>query len=438
MCFISISEFYNIYYDFKNKLACEQDSFHIICKTLSYFCGYLWEKSETTYNFNKNYVIGYKVQKNNNKSTDKLLKSILHVCDMIGKADQDIIKKQINIAAIEFSSDTGFFSEKLSKQYPSDFICSTKTFIQQCLSFDKAISGTEIVQALRNVWTINLLQSIFEENVYVSDAILGYSLLYPYTDNMLDNDDISMSDKLSFANRIAYKLSGKMPISIDELETKVFKLIDFIERQYSISENDFLYKCLQAINKYQFNSISLDKRKKTSKAAELIAITCEKGGMSVLTDGFIINGAISAELFLLCYITGVLLQLMDDFQDVVADKDNCHNTVFTEAVNTANMEAATNKLLNFTDAVVEYILVYSKSTFKHEIAKALLHYSKILIYFSINRNRKFYSREYINNIKKYYPYTPSYMDKFNKKLKKVMIKFKDINIGFSELLDIIT
>lgn len=46
----------------------------------------------------------------------------------------------------------------------------------------------------------NALQLLFGKEVYYSKANFAYSMLYPYTDNYLDNTNIDKNDKILFNN----------------------------------------------------------------------------------------------------------------------------------------------------------------------------------------------------------------------------------------------
>ena len=43
----------------------------------------------------------------------------------------------------------------------------------------------------------------------ITSSILGYSLLYPYSDNYLDRADISAEEKLRFSERFRDRLRGE-------------------------------------------------------------------------------------------------------------------------------------------------------------------------------------------------------------------------------------
>ncbi len=59
----------------------------------------------------------------------------------------------------------------------------------------------EIVQACRNAWTVYGLQPLLDEPSRITPSIVGYSLLYPYTDNYLDRRDASAQAKRRFCAR---------------------------------------------------------------------------------------------------------------------------------------------------------------------------------------------------------------------------------------------
>ena len=99
----------------------------------------------------------------------------------------------------------GVIDTKMKEQ----FFEITKVFIKQCKAFDKKISYEDIGQAMRNVWIISLLQKMKDVDISFSMAIFGYSMLYPYTDNYLDDVEISMEEKNEFNHRLHKRLLGE-------------------------------------------------------------------------------------------------------------------------------------------------------------------------------------------------------------------------------------
>ena len=62
---------------------------------------------------------------------------------------------------------------------------------------------------MRNVWIINILQRLKGVDITLSNAIFGYSMLYPYTDNYLDDVNISKEEKVEFNQRLYRRLLGE-------------------------------------------------------------------------------------------------------------------------------------------------------------------------------------------------------------------------------------
>jgi len=67
--------------------------------------------------------------------------------------------------------------------------------------FNPGLSKAEIVQACRNAWTSCGLQPLFGVPVELTPSILGYSLLYPYTDNYLDQPATAAKEKHQFSEQ---------------------------------------------------------------------------------------------------------------------------------------------------------------------------------------------------------------------------------------------
>lgn len=101
----------------------------------------------------------------------------------------------------------------------------TRVFIEQAEKVENW-NHEELLQAGRNVWTCFGLQMIlYQQNVTMSDAYLGYSLLYPYTDNYLDDDTITPNDKKTFQDLFTRRLAGDdgaLPILIVRVSQMIF------------------------------------------------------------------------------------------------------------------------------------------------------------------------------------------------------------------------
>ncbi|HQN94676.1 MAG TPA: hypothetical protein PLQ09_11185, partial [Prolixibacteraceae bacterium] len=94
------------------------------------------------------------------------------------------------------------------------FTSVTKEFMNMARNFDPSVSMDDIFQACRNLWIINSLQILMDEPVRVGPAAFAYSMLYPYTDNYLDDVSVSKSEKISFSNRFSARLHGHNVLAV--------------------------------------------------------------------------------------------------------------------------------------------------------------------------------------------------------------------------------
>ena len=78
-------------------------------------------------------------------------------------------------------------------------------FAQTARRFDTSIAGSDIFQAMRNVWTMNCVQLLLGLPIRLTPAVFAYSMLYPYTDNYLDDPTVSEETKQTFNERFGRK-----------------------------------------------------------------------------------------------------------------------------------------------------------------------------------------------------------------------------------------
>ena len=71
--------------------------------------------------------------------------------------------------------------------FQQGFVDSTRLFVDKVKEYDPSFSIADVYQALRNVWIMNTLQLFLDLPVGYSEAIFAYSMIYPYTDNIMDD-----------------------------------------------------------------------------------------------------------------------------------------------------------------------------------------------------------------------------------------------------------
>ena len=328
-----------------------------------------------------------------------------------------------------FGHTSGFTDDEINGDFSKSLPRITHSFICSVKEFDNTISLDKMVQALRNVWIMNILQVLFNIKVQYTPSIFAYSMLYPYTDNYLDSTEISLQDKKSINERFKQRLEGEEIKPSNSHEEALFKLVSIIEGQYPRSRYGDLYESLLCIHVAQCNSLIQQKGITSPYEKDILGISTEKGGTSVLADAYLIQGQLrNAEAdFIFGY--GALLQFSDDLQDAKEDLNNGHMTIFSQTAGKWPLDAITNALFDFSDKIIDLDKGFtSQEAYK---MKAFLKKNLVsLIFEAISQNYDLYSIQYIKNIEKYYPFRMSYTRKLYKKIKNNYCNFQSIN-GYS-------
>jgi hypothetical protein len=216
--------------------------------------------------------------------------------------------------------------------------------------FDPGLQKADIVQACRNAWTACGLQPILGRPTKLTPSILGYSLIYPYTDNFIDREDIGSEAKSRFSKRFRKRLGGATLPPGNEYEATLWTLVGLIEEEYPRQLYPQVFESLLAIHSAQEQSI----RQLNGNCCDgdVLDISCAKGGTSVLADAFLARGHLNDTERCFSFDWGVLLQLGDDLQDLSDDMRRGSATLFTRAVrNGERLDALVTQLLEFSDAV---------------------------------------------------------------------------------------
>lgn len=218
--------------------------------------------------------------------------------------------------------------------------------------FDPDLSMPSIIQAARNAWTACGLQPLLGANIKLTPAILGYSLLYPYSDNYLDDEDVAAEEKLRFSRRFRLRLMGHYVSAEDGREHAMWRLIELIEAQYPRAAYPQVFESLLAIHRAQEESITQINARKFDRDAECLRVSCAKGGSSVLADACLAHGSLDEKESRFAFEWGVLLQLGDDLQDVREDMRRGSVTLFSRAARGGlRLDGLTAQLLGFSERV---------------------------------------------------------------------------------------
>ena len=229
------------------------------------------------------------------------------------------------------------------------FFDTTVRFSREARAFDPAIRTEELMQALRNVWIMNSIQMLLDLEVRYTPAVFAYSMLYPTTDNLLDDPDLPLADKQAFNRRLGRRLAGEPLAAVGDAEAGIWRLLDRIEGQYPSDGFPDVWCSLRAIHDGQVDSL----RQQAGRldGDRLLAISVVKGGASVLADGYLAAGRLEPAAADFCFGYGVFLQLLDDLQDARADRRAGHATLFSTAA--PPLDRLAGRLYRFMHRVVE-------------------------------------------------------------------------------------
>jgi hypothetical protein len=223
-----------------------------------------------------------------------------------------------------------------------------KLFVHGARQFDPSLSERDIHQALRNQWVFNSIQSSLSHPVTLTSSSLGYSLMYPYTDNLLDGSAHSAGEKDRFNRDLRSWIAGDAIPAPEESGRGFPALLAMIEREYPRSRFPAVYESLLAIHRAQLGSLILQGPVESKPEPFLQSLTIEKGGASVAVDGYLVSGRLGEGALRAFFGYGVVLQFIDDLQDIPDDAGAGHSTLFTRICTQAPLDTAVNRLLNFT------------------------------------------------------------------------------------------
>lgn len=359
---------------------------------------------------------------------DKLYKAFMQFPD--NEADKQIWGSTISRMIEQFANNSEFINNKAINLLLSKNIKDiTKEFFKRAKEFDNSMTLEDIGQAMRNVWIMNISQVFLNIDVNITNSVFAYSMLYPYTDNVLDDISLTKEYKKSINIKLKKIIQGDKVEIESDYENALFELIGLINNDFNRTTYKNVYNSILAIHEAQEISMGQQNRTLSPYERDMLDISFTKGGTSVLADGYLVKGELSAQeiKFMLSY--GIMLQLCDDLQDVIEDMRNDNVTIFSQTAKYWALDKVANKLLNFIDYVVDVQL----REFKYEIKKDMDEFLKqncfLLSFMSISNSKKYFSKGYIKELEQYIPFRLSFIKKnasnISKRLGNIKKKYNE-------------
>lgn len=291
-----------------------------------------------------------KQQQEREKAYDQALRAVEREARRAPRTKADRIKTQDRIVAAfaRFSATALDLEGEAVHLLTDDFLPVGTKLARWARQFDPNLGMADIIQACRNAWTACGLQPLLGVRMGMTPSVLGYSLLYPYSDNYLDREDISAEEKLRFSERFRSRLRGDGVPAQDDREAALWTLVKLIEEQYPRAGYPQVFDCLLAIHQAQEESLA--QQRTCNHRDGLLRVSCAKGGTSVLADACLAHGWLSGEESRFSFEWGVLLQLGDDLQDVGEDLRRGSLTLFSRAaLQGSPLDSLVIQLLSFSE-----------------------------------------------------------------------------------------
>jgi hypothetical protein len=323
------------------------------------------------------------------------------------------IQQRVTFAFARFSATALDLPDDAIALLTQDFLPAGTQLARWARQFDPGLSMPDIIQACRNAWTACGLQPLLGMPVALTPSILGYSLLYPYSDNYLDGEDVTAESKLEFSRRFRQRLQGEAIAPANTREGALWALVELVERQYPRSTYPDVFDCLLAIHRAQEGSIAQVNSRGSD--AELLRMSCAKGGTSVLADGCLARGWLSEDESRFSFEWGVLLQLGDDLQDVREDLHRGSVTLFSRAAISGQLlDARVIQLLTFAERVGDHM---EQLPHGGAMLKNLLRMSwRSLILMAVAASHEHFSRPFLDEAEQFSPFRFAFLRERREKL----------------------
>lgn len=295
----------------------------------------------------------------------------------------------------------GFSAGQLDGLPSGAFSNVSEEFVRMSRAFDPDLSMEDIYQAGRNAWTANGLQWLLGLPVQNTPSILAYSLLYPYTDNYLDDPAITVATKLAFNERFRQRLAGESLSPANAHERIIFDLVAMIETQYSRREFPAVFESLLDIHRAQNRSLKLIRRSAAPGEVDVLGLSFDKGGNSVLADGYLVSSSLSEAQREYTYGHGIFAQLLDDMEDIEQDSQAGRLTVYSQPAGHWSLDALANRTFHFGRKVLMGLDCFDV---EEPIRELIRRGADLLLVDTISRADHFYSQSYLRELEAHSPF----------------------------------
>ncbi|MHB1484314.1 MAG: hypothetical protein ACYCYI_06580 [Saccharofermentanales bacterium] len=294
-----------------------------------------------------------------------------------------------------------------------EFQDELKVFFRHVRKFSPELQIEGIGQAARNYVVYAMFKEINNVKADFCTACFGYSMLYPFTDNYIDNPKISDPEKAGYNKMIRDKIEGHEVHPGSLHQKKTCNLLQMVESSHPRNDDPTASQLLLMMLEAQVGSIRQHDISLALDEDERLDISIYKGGISVLIDRFFVDKEITAEDLDFYFGFGFFLQLADDLQDIKEDGENGSQTVFTLDTSAKHEEKIVNKMLNFVNAMFK-----NYNAENDEFKKFILSNCFQLVYSSVIQSKEYFSDDFLENIERYLPVSSRFFEKIQNSIGK--------------------
>lgn len=359
-------------------------------------------------------------QKDFERKLDSESNNLIKVSKIIPKDRERLREFQLNAKSkIIYLADEMFHLDPAKFRFIEDSGISNAAidFFRMAREFDPNIPLSDIFQAARNSITANLIQLLMGLQVRVTPSLFAYSMLYPYTDNYLDDPSIPIEEKRSFNTRFRCRLLGDMVTPANNQERIINSLVQMIESEWDRIEFPCVYQSLLAIHSAQGKSLDLVGSTFSPFEKDILGITFEKGGTSVLADGYLAAGALTFEQASTLFGFGAFTQLMDDMEDISFDlKEHCAS-LFSISAPYWKLDTLCNRFFHFGRNTIKDLNMF-KGRYVPEVTGLITKCIDPMLLSSISNSLPYFSRSYQLEMESHLPFRFQAIKKLNSKINR--------------------
>ncbi len=229
-------------------------------------------------------------------------------------------------------------------------------------------------RAMTNFWAYLLLAYCYKKPITdVHKDILALCLLYPLTDNLMDDPTLDTEAKNNIANFFKnapelFKSKGKPDLSQFSLpvqqQLKIILLLikDILEIHAVTNHNPCgVLDSLHAINALQHLSAKLQQSTETKNAEAIFAITMQKGGSATVADAHFLHSeeadaSLSNIEFEIALLAGGLIQHLNDIEGIEQDtKDGINTSARNHFERVGNLDAFVGGIFLTTERAIQQL-----------------------------------------------------------------------------------